>query len=203
MLTVAVTGGIGSGKSLVGEYLQELGAIVCDSDQFSRIVIERGSAGFDEVVARFGDSILRDGQIDRGRLGELVFSDESARRDLEGIIHPRVRAMTDQVLKSAKEGDVVVNQIPLLFETAGADRFDFVITVEAEEQLRISRLVARGMKEYDARKRIAAQASDLERRSIADVVIDNNGDQSQLLTQVEKIWRDELLPRARGSADAR
>jgi dephospho-CoA kinase len=203
VLTVAVTGGIGSGKSLVGEYLQELGAIVCDSDQFSRIVIERGSAGFDEVVARFGDSILRDGQIDRERLGELVFSDESARRDLEGIIHPRVRAMTDQVLRSAKEGDVVVNQIPLLFETAGADRFDFVITVEAEEQLRISRLVARGMKEYDARKRIAAQASDIERRSIADVVIDNNGDQSQLLTQVEKIWRDELLPRARGSADAR
>jgi len=156
VLTVAVTGGIGSGKSLVGEYLQELGAIVCDSDQFSRTAIERGSTGFDEVVARFGDSILRDGQIDRARLGELVFSDETARRDLEAIVHPRVRAMTEQVLKTAKDGDVVVNQIPLLFETAGANRFDFVITVAADEQLRISRLVARGMKEHDARKRIAA-----------------------------------------------
>ena len=196
MLTVAVTGGIGSGKSLVGEFLEALGARVIDSDLLARKVIERGSPGFDEVISRFGDSILKDGEIDRAVLGEIVFADPTARKDLESIIHPKVRAETEAVIRSAPAGSVVVNQIPLLFETHGAARFDFVITVEAPEEVRIARLKSRGVKEYDARKRMAAQASEGERRSIADLVIDNSGDRDALLRQVEAAWTQELLPRA-------
>lgn len=198
MLTVAVTGGIGSGKSLVGDYLEALGAIVIDSDQLARAVIERGTPGFDEVVSRFGDKVLRDGLIDRVALGEIVFADPVARKDLEAIIHPRVRAETEAVIGSAPEGSVVVNQIPLLVETNGASRFDYVITVEAPEEMRIARLKERGMKEYDARKRMAAQASSAEREAVADLVLDNSGSKEELLRQVERAWNEELKPRALG-----
>lgn len=198
MLTVAVTGGIGSGKSLVGDYLEALGAIVIDSDRLARAVIERGTPGFDEVVSRFGDKVLRDGLIDRVALGEIVFADPVARKDLEAIIHPRVRAETEAVIRSASEGSVVVNQIPLLVETNGASRFDYVITVEAPEEMRIARLKERGMKEYDARKRMAAQASTTEREAVADLVLDNSGSKEELLRQVEQAWNEELKPRALG-----
>lgn len=198
MLTVAVTGGIGSGKSLVGDYLQALGAIVIDSDQLARTVIERGTPGFDEVLARFGDKILRDGSIDRAALAQIVFSDPKAREDLEAIIHPRVRAETESVIRSASEGSIVVNQIPLLVETNGASRFDFVITVEAPEDLRIERLRERGMPEYEARKRMATQVSAKEREEVADLVMDNTGSKEDLLRQVEQAWNEELLPRALG-----
>jgi len=198
VLTVAVTGGIGSGKSLVGDYLEALGAIVIDSDQLARAVIERGTPGFDEVVSRFGDKVLRDGLIDRVALGEIVFADPVARKDLEAIIHPRVRAETEAVILSAPEGSVVVNQIPLLVETNGASRFDYVITVEAPEEMRIARLKERGMKEHDARKRMSAQASTAEREAVADLVLDNSGSKEELLRQVERAWNEELKPRALG-----
>lgn len=198
MLTVAVTGGIGSGKSLVGDYLEALGAIVIDSDQLARAVIERGTPGFDEVLARFGDKVLRDGAIDRAALGEIVFAEHQARADLEAIIHPRVRAETEALIRSAPEGSVVVNQIPLLVETNGASRFDFVITVEAPEDTRIARLKERGMKEYDARKRMATQATSAQREEVADLVLDNSGSKEDLLRQVERVWNEELRPRALG-----
>jgi len=198
VLTVAVTGGIGSGKSLVGDYLEALGAIVIDSDQLARAVIERGTPGFDEVVSRFGDKVLRGGLIDRVALGEIVFADPVARKDLEAIIHPRVRAKTEAVIRSASEGSVVVNQIPLLVETNGASRFDYVITVEAPEEMRIARLKERGMKECDARKRMSAQASTAEREAVADLVLDNSGSKEELLRQVERAWNEELKPRALG-----
>ena len=200
MLTVAVTGGIGSGKSLVGDYLEALGAIVIDSDQLARAVIERGTPGFDEVLSRFGDKILQDGGINRAALGEIVFSDPQARKDLEAIIHPRVRAETEAVIRAASETSVVVNQIPLLVETNGAHRFDFVITVEAPEELRIARLKERGMKEYDARRRMASQATSDERRKVADLVLDNSGTKEELLRHVERVWQEVLIPRAMGKS---
>jgi len=129
MLSIALTGGIGSGKSLAGEFFQELGAVVIDSDQLAREVIERGTEGFDEVLSRFGDEILNGGEIDRSKLAEIVFKDESARRDLEEIIHPKVREAALKIAARVPSDGVVINQIPLLFETKGAGRFDFVITV--------------------------------------------------------------------------
>lgn len=199
VLTVALTGGIGSGKSLVGEYLQALGAIVVDSDQLAREVIERGSEGYDLVVARFGDSILKDGEIDRGALAAIVFDDPSARRDLEAIIHPRVRARSESVIARAGSDAVVVNQIPLLAETNGASRFDLVITIESEEKTRIARAVARGLKEYEVRKRLSSQASEADRRKIAHIVIENDGSKEELLSKVERIWEEEILPRRVGT----
>lgn len=195
MLTVALTGGIGSGKSLVGEYLEALGAIVVDSDQLSREVIERGSEGFDSLVAHFGDSILKDGAVDRAQLARIIFDDPNERKALEAIIHPRVRARFEGIVANASEGSVIVNQIPLLVETDGAKRFDLVVTVEADEQLRIRRAVERGLKEYEVRKRIDSQANDDARRAISDFVIINNGTKEELLSQVERLWEEVILPR--------
>ncbi|MBU6352420.1 MAG: dephospho-CoA kinase, long form [Actinomycetales bacterium] len=194
MFTVALTGGIGSGKSTVADILEELGALVIDSDLLAREVIERGTNGYDQVVARFGDSILRDGEIDRSALGNIVFSDVAARKDLEGIIHPLVRERAEKI--ASRAGDrVVINQIPLLFETKGSERFDFVISVEADEEIRKKRLRERGLKDYEINKRMAAQASDIQRASIADVVITNNGTIDDLTRKIEALWESELFPK--------
>jgi dephospho-CoA kinase len=201
MLSIALTGGIGSGKSAVGDILSELGAIVIDSDQLARDVIERGTSGFDEVLARFGDGILVDGEISRAKLAEVIFSNEEARKDLEGIIHPRVRDLSARVLQASPEDSVVVNEIPLLFETQGQNRFDLVITVEADDEIRTKRLLDRGLKAYQIEKRISAQASRSERESIADFVIENSGNLEELEKKVRKIWEFELVPRSKKKND--
>lgn len=196
MFSVALTGGIGAGKSTVAEIFEELGALVIDSDLLAREVLERGSLGYDLVVARFGDAILRDGEIDRSALAAIVFSDPTARKELEAIIHPMVRERAEKI--ASRAGDrIVINQIPLLFETSGAKRFDYVITVESDESVRRSRLRERGLKDYEIDKRFAAQASDSQRASISNVVISNNGSIDDLTRKVESIWERELLPRTR------
>ena len=196
MLLVALTGGIGSGKSLAGEYLAALGAIVVDSDQLARAVVERGTPAFDEIVARFGDEILKDGNLDRSKLGELVFSNPAARAELEAITHPRIREALDEIVASCDPDDVIVNQIPLLVETGGKDRFDYIVSITAPLELRRERCIARGMKSYEFEKRVAAQASDEERTAISNHVIDNAGDADALLRAIEELWESELKPRA-------
>ena len=196
MLLVALTGGIGSGKSLAGEYLAALGAIVVDSDQLARAVVERGTPAFDEIVERFGDEILKDGNLDRSNLGELVFSNPAARAELEAITHPRIREALDEIVASCDPEDVIVNQIPLLVETGGKDRFDYIISITAPLELRRERCIARGMKSYEFEKRVAAQASDEERTAISNHVIDNAGDADALLRAIEELWESELKPRA-------
>jgi len=196
VLLVALTGGIGSGKSLAGEYLAALGAIVVDSDQLARAVVERGTPAFDEIVARFGDEILKDGNLDRSKLGELVFSNPAARAELEAITHPRIREALDEIVASCDPEDVIVNQIPLLVETGGKDRFDYIISITAPLELRRERCIARGMKSYEFEKRVAAQASDEERAAISNHVIDNTGDADALLRAIEELWESELKPRA-------
>ncbi len=196
MLKVGLTGGIGSGKSTVAELLQELGAYVVDADQLARQVIQRGTPGFDEVVSQFGDSILVNGEIDRANLAAVVFNDANKRKALEEIIHPLVRQAAEQIMQELPKGAVVINEIPLLFETAGANRFDFVISVGINDENRLVRLRERGMKDYEINQRISAQASDEQRASISDVVIDNNGNLDDLRMQVEKLWFDQLLPLA-------
>ena len=196
MLLVALTGGIGSGKSLAGEYLAALGAIVVDSDQLARAVVERGTPAFDEIVARFGDEVLKDGNLDRSKLGELVFSDPVARAELEAITHPRIRKALDEIVASCDPDDVIVNQIPLLVETGGKDRFDYIVSITAPLELRRERCIARGMKSYEFEKRVAAQASDEERAAISNHLIDNTGDADALLRSIEELWESELKPRA-------
>ena len=195
MLSVALTGGIGSGKSTVAEIFEELGAIVIDSDHLAREVIERGTSGYDAVLSRFGDSILKEGEIDRSALGAIVFADEEARKDLEAIIHPLVRERSEKIASHAGDSKIVINQIPLLVETSGAKRFDFVITVEADLEIRRERLRARGMKDYEISRRISAQASDEEREAIANIVITNNGSLDELTREVERVWDSELKSR--------
>lgn len=197
MLSIALTGGIGSGKSLAGEFFQELGAVVIDSDQLAREVIERGTEGFDEVLSRFGDEILNGGEIDRSKLAEIVFKDESARRDLEEIIHPKVREAALKIVARVPSDGVVINQIPLLFETKGAGRFDFVITVSADLEVRKARLNERGLKSYEIERRISAQATDSQRESIANFIIRNNGSVEELERAVAELWEREILPRVK------
>ena len=190
MLLVALTGGIGSGKSLAGQYFADLGAIVVDSDQLSRDVVERGTPGFDEVLLRFGDEILTNGEIDRKKLGAIVFADEAARLDLEEIIHPLVRRAFEEIVENADESDIVINQIPLLVETSGADRFDRVISVVSLLETRKERLKLRGLPSYEIERRIAAQASDEERIEISDYIIENDGTEDELLREVEATFEE-------------
>jgi dephospho-CoA kinase len=189
-LTVALTGGIGSGKSAAGDFFAELGALVVDSDQLSRDVIARGTEGFDAVVARFGDGILQNGDISRSSLGEIVFQDVNARRDLEAIIHPAVREAWEQLVHAAGPGAIVMNQIPLLVETQGSARFDCVITVSAPMELRRERLRTRGMKDYQIDRIVDSQVDDAVREKAAQFVIVNDGDRDQLLRQVESIFEE-------------
>ena len=192
MLVVALTGGIGAGKSLVAQYFSELGARVVDADQLSRIAIERGSEGFDEVVTRFGESILRNGDIDRKALGEIIFGDKSAKEDLESIIHPRVRQLFFEVVADLAADEILIYEIPLLVETGAASNFDQIITVEADLELRKSRLLKRGMFSSEIDSRLAVQASPAEREAVATFLIENSGDEDQLLRKVENLW-EELL----------
>lgn len=189
-LVVGLTGGIGVGKSLVAQYFAELGARVVDADELARVAIERGSDGFDDVVERFGEEILRDGDIDRKALAAIVFSDPSARRDLEAIVHPRVRQLFNRVLADLAAGEVLIYEIPLLVETSAEGNFDCIITVEAPLELRRERLLKRKMALSEIDRRIANQADEAARTAVADMVIRNDGDEDQLLRSVENIWED-------------
>ena len=200
MFIVALTGGIGSGKSAAGDCFGDLGAVVVDADQLARDVVERGTDGFDELVATFGDEILTNGVLDRSKLGAIVFANPTELKKLEEIIHPRVSEAFAEIVDESPVDSVVIYQIPILVETAGRERFDYVITVETDLEIRKSRLKERGMKGYEIEARINAQASDLDRAKIADAVFNNDGDLDQLLRQAENIYEDVLLPRARASA---
>jgi len=199
MLNVALTGGIGSGKSAVAEFLQECGAVIIDSDQLARDVIERGTEGFEAVLAAFGDTVLTDGEIDRSTLADIVFHDEGQRKKLEGIIHPLVREAAESLMKKLPTDSVVINQIPLLVESNGAKRFDHVITVSASEELRRQRLLQRGLKDYEITKRMQAQVDDAAREEIADSIIKNEGSLEDLERIVENLWNNTLRPLAQGS----
>jgi len=196
MLIVALTGGIGAGKSLAAQYFSELGARVVDADQLARVAIERGSAGFDEVILRFGEEITRNGDIDRKALAEIIFADPKAKEDLEAIIHPRVRQLFAEVVADLKADEILIYEIPLLVETAAAKNFDVVITVEADLELRKERLRKRGMFISEIERRIASQASREERVALADYVLINDGDEDGLLRAVENLW-EELPSRAK------
>lgn len=192
MKVIALTGGIGAGKSTVAQFFSELGANVVDADHLARVAIERGSEGFDEVIARFGQSILSNGDINRKALAEIIFSDPDSKRDLEAIIHPRVQKLFAQAVIDNETAGNLIYEIPLLVETDAAEKFDFIVTVEADEELRIERLLARGMFISDIKARLANQAPSKARINIADAVIVNDGDEDHLLRQVENLWEGRI-----------
>ena len=191
MLIVALTGGIGSGKSTVGQIFEDLGAIVTDSDQLARDVVERGTNGFDQIITAFGDEVLKNGDLDRAALGELVFKDPAKRKQLEQITHPLIRKAFSKIVESSKGDSIVVNQIPLLVESNHDYKFDHVITISASEDVRIERLLKRGMNLNQIKQRLQAQSTDAQREQISDSIIRNDKSQAELLPEVEKVW--ELL----------
>ncbi|MGH9041735.1 MAG: dephospho-CoA kinase [Acidimicrobiia bacterium] len=195
-LLVGLTGGIGSGKSTVSGALEERGAVVIDADAIARQVVEPGTPGFDAVVDRFGPAVVAvDGSLDRAALARLVFEDAGARADLNAIVHPLVAQESQRRVTAAPAGAVVVMDVPLLVEAARSG-YDLVVVVEAPAGVRLTRLVTRGMDPTDARRRMEAQASDEERRRVADVVVDNGGSRDDLEGQVAGLWAD--LQRWRG-----
>lgn len=191
MLRVGLTGGIGAGKSEVSRRLAARGAVVIDADVLAREVVAPGTDGLTEVVAAFGPDVLSaDGSLDRPALGARVFGDDEARRRLERVVHPRVRARAAELEAQAGADAVVVHDIPLLVETGRARDFDVVVVVDAPDEVRVRRLAAgRGMSGDEARRRIASQAGRDERLAAADHVIVNDGDLPALDAAVDALWR--------------
>ena len=205
VLLVGLTGGIGSGKSTVAELLARRGAAVVDADAVARSVVEPGTPALGALVERFGSEVLgADGGLDRPKLAELAFADEHSRKDLEAITHPAINAEFLRQMQAAPRDAVVVCDVPLLAESDQARRrgYPVIVVVEAPLELRLDRLEGRGVARGDAERRMAAQASDEERRAIATHVIDNSGDLGDLAAQVEALWADLVRIKAQHEAES-
>lgn len=191
-MRVGLTGGIASGKSTVSSILRELGAIVIDADQLAKDVVAKGTPGLAAVVEEFGPEMLTpEGELDRPRMGELVFADESARRRLEAIVHPLVFERYAELEGTAPPDAIVVHDIPLLVESGRAEEFDAVIVVDAHEDHQLERMVRdRGWTEEHARSRIAAQATREQRRAAATYLIENTGTREDLRHKVTEVFAE-------------
>ena len=203
VLLVGLTGGIGSGKSTVAALLVRSGAVVVDADAVARSVVEPGTAALAALVERFGEGVLETGGgLDRPKLAELAFADQQSRRDLEAITHPAINTEFLRRIQEAPADAIVVCDVPLLAESdqARARGYPVIVVVEAPLALRLDRLEARGVSRDDAARRIAAQASDEERRAIATHIIDNSGDLDTLERQVDDLWTDLLRIKAEDEA---
>jgi len=195
MLRVGLTGGIGAGKSTVVSRFAQRGAWIIDSDRLAREVVEPGSEGLRAVVGAFDEKILTvDGALDRPALAARVFDDADARRRLNAILHPLVATRSAQLLMTAPPDAVVVQDIPLLVETGLEAGFPLVVVVYTDLEVRFRRLVERGMPEADVHARIAAQATDAQRRAAADVWLDNTGPRQDTLAAVDRLWTERLVP---------
>lgn len=194
MTMIGLTGGIASGKSTAAQRLVEHGAVLIDADAVVRELQAPGGAAIAPMLEAFGPEILQaDGSLDRPALGQHVFADPAARQRLNAIIHPLVRERSEQLVEQARAQRgpeaVIVRDIPLLVETGQAGQMDLVLVIEAPRAQRIRRMVQdRGMSAEDAAARIDAQASDEQRRAVADDVLVNDGTREQLLTQVDAWW---------------
>jgi dephospho-CoA kinase len=196
MLRVGLTGGIGSGKSLVAARLGQCGAWIIDSDRIAREVVEPGTGGLRAVVEEFGEAVLAEsGALDRSALAARVFADPDALGRLNAIVHPLVAARSTELVAVAPPDAIVIHDVPLLVEAGMAPGFPLVIVVHADSAVRLDRLVRqRGMAESDATARIAAQASDEQRRAVADEWLDNSGSQDRTFAVVDRLWEHRLVP---------
>jgi dephospho-CoA kinase len=196
MLRIGLTGGIGAGKSTVSATFSELGGIVVDGDVISRAVVEPGTEGLAALVEAFGAEILLpDGALNRPALAAVAFSNEDARKTLNGIVHPLVGKRREELIAAAPSGAIIVEDIPLLVESQMAPMFPLVIIVNADAELRVARLIEhRGFSEADARARIAAQATEQQRRAVADVWLDNSGSSEDLKRRAVDLWHHRVMP---------
>nr|WP_206037970.1 dephospho-CoA kinase [Rhodococcus sp. HNM0569] len=202
-MRIGLTGGIGAGKSTVSAALEAKGAVLVDADRVAREVVEPGTPGLAALVERFGDGILRaDGALDRPALAAVAFANDESRAALNAITHPLVGARTQEIVDAAPSDAIVVQDIPLLVEGAMAPLFHVVVVVFTDEAERVRRLVElRGMPEADARARIAAQATDEQRRAVADVWLDNSGAPGALDDTISALWAERLVPFAENVRD--
>ena len=195
MLKIGLTGGIGAGKSTVSAAFAECGGVIVDADVIAREVVEPGTDGLAKLVHAFGVDILKgDGALNRPALAAKAFADEQARAKLNGIVHPLVAQRRAEIIAAASGDQVVVEDIPLLVESAMAPLFPLVVIVHADPEVRVKRLVRRGMEEADARARIAAQATDEQRWAVADVWLENSGSEDELVGRARELWQRRILP---------
>lgn len=190
-MRIALTGGIGSGKSTVSRLLEAKGAVIVDADAIAREIVEPGEPALGEIVEAFGAGVITsDGTLDRARLAGIVFADSEALARLNAITHPRIAARSAELLSAAPEGAVVVYDMPLLVEQGpqALAGWDAIVVVDAPDEVRLERLLARGMEREDATRRLEAQVGREERRAVADHVLDNSGDLSSLARQVDDLW---------------
>ena len=191
MKLIGLTGGAGSGKSTVAEMFRELGAAVVDADEATHAVYAPGTPGFEAVVREFGEEFVRNGEIDRKKLGEVVFNEPAERRRLNAIVHPLVRQWMAERTAEAVEGgaEVVVQDVPLLFENSLQGLFSGTVLVYARPAIQVRRLIEeRGLSAARADAVLAAQMPIDEKRPLADFVIDNNGSLDETRRQVEEVW---------------
>ncbi|MEO0060501.1 MAG: hypothetical protein RL343_119 [Actinomycetota bacterium] len=190
MYLVGLTGGIASGKSTVAAAWVELGGIEIDADQLAREVVEPGTPGLAAIHSEFGDTVIANGALDRAALGAIVFSDTNRRKQLEAIVHPLVKQLAAKRMAQLPNDSIVIYNVPLLVEAAVDLDFNKVVTVEAPAEKQIERLVSiRKMNRVEAEKRVASQASPVQRANAADVILNSNQDLHLLLKDARKLWQ--------------
>jgi len=197
VILIALTGGIGSGKSRAATILEEFGAHSISADTLAREVLERGENGYNEVIAHFGDEILNEGQIDRKKLAEIVFNDSKQLEVLESITHPLIRAKFISETRALPESTVIVYEIPLLAESISRQKqldFDHVLVLQSNPEIRVSRLIERGFSAKEAQLRIANQHSDEQRKEIATHLINNEGSLEELVSALSQWWSKFISP---------
>ena len=196
MLRIGLTGGIGAGKSTVSSTFAQCGGVIVDGDVISREVVQPGTEGLAALVDHFGHEILLpDGALNRPALAAKAFGDEAQRAKLNAIVHPLVASRRAEIVAAVSEDQVIVEDIPLLVESQMAPLFPLVVVVHADPDVRLSRLIGiRDMDESDARARIAAQATEEQRRVVADVWLDNSGTEGRLVERARELWYGRILP---------
>lgn len=189
MLRIGLTGGIGSGKTVVSKRFQQLGVPIIDTDEIAHALTTPNSVALSEVVREFGAQIVRDGELDRNALRKRIFNDPVARRNLEAILHPRIRDEVNRRMKTL-DAPYCLIVVPLMVETGFQDLVDRVLVVEAPAEKRLRWLAARnGLSRADIQQIFSAQASDTERAAIADDLIRNDGDVAKLVRRVDDLHR--------------
>ncbi|MBD0381315.1 dephospho-CoA kinase [Paenibacillus sedimenti] len=192
-MNIGLTGGIACGKSTVSAMLVSRGAILVDADQLARDVVEPGSPVLERVAAQFGQAVLHaDGSLNRKKLGEIIFADTAARKQLENLLHPPIRSLMREQMETAEREHpqkLVVIDVPLLYESGLTSMFQEVMVVYVPREVQVERLMLRdGITEMAAQERLAAQISIEEKRGLADIVIDNSGTREETSRQVDQFW---------------